>query len=51
MDNLPAHKGTAIREAIERTVDAIWNAVGALIPSFKPDECANYFKAAGYEPD
>ena len=84
MDNLPAHKGTAIREAIERvgarlaflppyspdfnpidnafaklkallraraerTVDALWNATGELIPAFKPNECANYFAAAGYD--
>ena len=84
MDNLPAHKGAAIREAIERcgarlvflppyspdfnpienafsklkallrtkaerTINALWDAVGTLIPAFQPDECANYFKAAGYD--
>lgn len=84
MDNLPAHKSTAIREAIERcgaslsflppyspdfnpienafaklktllraraerSIDALWNATGELIDAFKPDECANYFAAAGYD--
>ena len=33
----------------ERTVDALWDTTGKLIDAFKPDECANYFKAAGYE--
>ncbi len=85
MDNLPAHKPAAIREAIqaagaqlrflppyspdfnpiemafsklkallrvkaERTVDALWNSVGDLCAHFKPQECANCFAAAGYEP-
>jgi transposase len=86
MDNLPAHKSAAVREAIEkagatlmflppyspdfnpienafaklkallrkaaeRTVTALWNTVGDLIDQFTPAECANYFRAAGYEPD
>ena len=86
MDNLPAHKASGVREAIEglgaelrflppyspdfnpienafaklkallraraeRTIPALWNTVGDLIHAFKPDECANYFKAAGYDPD
>ena len=84
MDNLPAHKGTAIREAIERvgarlvflppyspdfnpienafaklktllraraerTIDALWDTTGELIDAFQPNECANYFQAAGYD--
>ncbi|WP_205837129.1 IS630 family transposase [Neorhizobium sp. T6_25] len=86
MDNLPAHKTSGVRDAIERAgaklmflppyspdfnpienafsklkamlraraerkVDALWDAVGALIPRFTPAECANYFRAAGYDPD
>lgn len=86
MDNLPAHKATGVRDAIEtagaqliflppyspdfnpienafsklkallrakaeRTIKALWDAVGAVIHLFTPAECANYFKAAGYEPD
>ncbi len=76
MDNLPAHKGSDVRRAIEaagatlqylppyspdlnpienafsklkailrraaaRTIDQLWDAI----------RCANYFTAAGYEPD
>lgn len=86
MDNLPAHKTSGVRDAIERAgaklmflppyspdfnpienafsklkamlraqverkIDALWDAVGILIPRFTPTECANYFKAAGYDPD
>jgi len=40
-----------MRSKAERTVDGLWDAVGTVIPLFKPDECANYFAAAGYEPD
>jgi len=40
-----------LRARAERSVEALWDAVGAVLPLFKPDECANYFAAAGYEPD
>jgi hypothetical protein len=40
-----------LRKAAERTVTALWNTVGDLIDQFTPAECANYFRAAGYEPD
>jgi hypothetical protein len=33
------------------TITALWNAVGPIVELFTPTECANYFKAAGYEPD
>ena len=86
LDNLPAHKGSSVREAIEaagasllylpayspdfnpienafaklkallrkaaeRTVEGLWAAIGRLIDLFPPQECANYFTAAGYDPD
>ena len=86
LDNLPAHKGSRVREAIEaagasllylppyspdfnpienafsklkallrkaaeRTVEGLWSAIGTLIDTITPDECANFFAAAGYEPD
>jgi transposase len=86
LDNLPAHKGSRIREAIEaagasllylppyspdfnpienafaklkallrkaaeRTIHGLWAAIGRLIDLFTPRECANYFTAAGYDPD
>ena len=86
MDNLPAHKGAAVRAAIEavgarllllppyspdlnpienafsklkamlrkaaaRTVDQLWEAIARIIPTYSPQECANYFAAAGYNAD
>jgi len=86
LDNLPAHKGSRGREAIEaagasvlylppyspdfnpienafaklkallrkaaeRTVEGLWAAIGRLLDAFTPAECANYFEAAGYDPD
>jgi transposase len=39
-----------LRKAAERTVEGLWNRIGALLPTFTPQECANYFEAAGYEP-
>lgn len=32
----------------ERTVEATWKRIGTLIDRFKPDECANYLRNAGY---
>lgn len=40
-----------LRKAAERTRDGLWSAVGDAIEAFTPDECANYFSAAGYEPE
>jgi hypothetical protein len=40
-----------LRKAAERTGDALWDRIGALIKEFTPQECANFFAAAGYEPD
>ena len=84
MDNLPAHKVTGVRTAIEgtgarllylppyspdfnpiemafaklkallrkaaaRTVDDLWDAITHTIELFTPDQCKNYFCAAGYD--
>ncbi|XYD06907.1 IS630 family transposase [Methylobacterium sp. NMS12] len=40
-----------LRKAAERTVEGLWTAIGQLIDTITPDECANFFRAAGYEPD
>jgi len=85
MDNLPAHKPVAIRQAIEaagaqlrflppyspdlnpiemafaklkailkkaacRNIPDLWTAIATAIDAFSPNECENYFKAAGYDP-
>jgi transposase len=83
MDNLPSHKGEAVRKAIEaagaarlllppyspdlnpiemafaklkallrkaaeRTVGALWDRIGLVLSAFTPNECANFFRHAGY---
>ena len=40
-----------LRKAAERTVTGLWDAIGRLIDDFSSQECANYFTAAGYEPE
>jgi len=40
-----------LRKAEERTIEALWKTIGLLIDTFRPDECQNYFDAAGYERD
>ena len=37
-----------LRKAAARTVSTLWAAIGVLLESFEPDECANYFRHAGY---
>ena len=37
-----------LRKAAERSTEALWNRIGQLIDAFTPNDCANYFKAAGY---
>lgn len=40
-----------LRKAAERTVDGLWDTIGRLVDVFTPQECANYFAAAGYDAD
>lgn len=37
-----------LRTAAARTIDELETAIKNALPTFKPTECANYFKAAGY---
>jgi transposase len=39
---------TLLRKAGERTVDATWKRIGALLNAFSPAECANYLRNSGY---
>jgi len=84
MDNLPAHKRSQIRVAIEavgarlmylppyspdlnpiemafaklkaalrkaaaRSVEALWTAIADALTTFNPQDCSNFFAAAGYD--
>lgn len=37
-----------LRAGAHRTLDALWCAIGSICDLYTPDECRNYFKAAGY---
>ena len=40
-----------LRKAAERTLEGLWTKIGSLIQLVTPDECRNYFTAAGYNPE
>jgi hypothetical protein len=40
-----------LRKAAARTIPSLWNAIRDALPQFTPEECANFFTAAGYEPE
>lgn len=50
IENAFAKLKTGLRKAAERTTDALWNRIGVIVDTFSHTECANYFKAAGYDP-
>src|SRR3984957_3074715 len=37
-----------LRAMAMRTIDELWKAIGQICDLFTPEECANYFEAAGY---
>lgn len=40
-----------LRKAAARNVADLWDATRDALPRFTPKVCANYFSAAGYEPE
>jgi transposase len=37
-----------LRAAAARTIEDLWKAIGSICALFTPEECSNYFTAAGY---
>jgi transposase len=37
-----------LRAAAARTIDELWKTIGSICALFTPEECSNYFQAAGY---
>lgn len=48
IEQLFAKLKALLRKAAERSVDALWNRIAALLSVFTSEECANYFRNAGY---
>jgi transposase len=40
-----------LRKAAERTIHGLWDAIGHIVDLYSPQECSNYFAAAGYDAD
>jgi transposase len=49
IENAFAKLKAMLRKAAERTIDGLWNAIGRIIDTVTPEECTNYFAAAGYD--
>ena len=49
IENAFAKLKALLRRAAERTIAGLWRAIGQLLDTFTPQECANYFAAAGYD--
>lgn len=48
IENAFAKLKAALRKAAARTVEDLERAIAQAIPTFAPQECSNYFDAAGY---
>ena len=49
IENAFAKLKALLRKAAARTIDDLWRVIGESLDAFTPKECANYFKAAGYD--
>lgn len=49
IENAFAKLKALLRRAAERTLEGLWRAIAQLLGAFTPQECANYFAAAGYD--
>ena len=47
IENAFAKLKALLRKAAARTVDGLWAVISRLVDLFTPQECANYFTAAG----
>ena len=48
VEQFSARLKTLLRKAAVRTVNTLWAAIGVLLESFEPDECANSFHRTRY---
>jgi transposase len=51
IENAFAKLKALLRKAAARTIEQLWAAIASAIDAFTPQECANYFAAAGYDAD
>ena len=51
IENAFAKLKALMRARAERTISVLWTAASSIVELFTADECANHFRAAGYEPE
>ena len=51
IENAFAKLKALLRKAAERSVEGLWAAIGYRRQRLQPQECTNYFAAAGYDSD
>ena len=51
IENAFAKLKALLRKAAARSIDQLWDAIARIIQTYSPQECANYFAAAGYDAD
>jgi transposase len=51
IEQLFAKLKALLRKAAARTKEALRQTIGELLDEFSPEECANYFRAAGHKPE
>lgn len=51
IENAFAKLKAMLRKAAARSIDQLWDAIARIIQTYSPNECANYFAAAGYDAD
>ena len=51
IENAFAKLKALLRARAKCSIGALWDAVGDIVELFYPTECANFFRAARYDPD
>jgi transposase len=51
IENAFAKLKAHLRKAAERSVDGLWTTLARIVDLITPNECANFFINAGYEPE
>ena len=51
IENAFAKLKAILGKTAARTIPTLWNAIHDALPQVTPEQCANFFTAAGYEPE
>ena len=51
IENAFAKLKALLRKVAARSIEQLWDAIARIIQTYSPQECTNYFAAAGYDAD